>query len=397
MPHVTPRRPAILSVCADAVAACVGPVAILALTASAALAAPCGGDHTLAIGVFGPLTGSSKDFGEMALNSVKLAAADFDKAGGCSIEIRLYDSQGAAAQAPALAQRALRDASVIALIGPQFSGEAKAAMPILNAGGLPAVTAVATNPSLTQQGWSFFHRTSGDDANEGPADARYIIDQLKVGKAAVVDNAGEYGKGIADYVRQTLALGHVDIVVSESIDAGAPDYSATVNKIKANGVEAVYCGCYYAEASRLLTQMRQSGVKATLVGASGLYDHRFLAAVGAANGDGTVASTQAVAPGHFAGAADFEKRYKDVNHGEPLPYAPETYDAATAALKGIQAGAVTRAALNDWLINQADFQGVSGRIKFGQHGNVSGSETSFFVAGNGVFEFKTSLRDGQWQ
>jgi branched-chain amino acid transport system substrate-binding protein len=110
-----------------------------------------------------------------------------------------------------------------------------------------------------------------------------------------------------------------------------------------------------------------------------------------------VASTQAIAPGHFAGAADFEKRYKDVNHGEPLPYAPETYDAATAVLKGIQAGAVTRAALNDWLINLADFQGVSGRIKFGQHGNVSGSETSFFVAGNGVFEFKTSLRDGQWQ
>jgi branched-chain amino acid transport system substrate-binding protein len=390
MPYVISLRGCILP-------ACIGSIAIFALTTSAAVAAPCGGDHPLAIGVFGPLTGSSKDFGEMALNSVKLAAADFDKAGGCSIEIKLYDSQGAAAQAPALAQRALRDASVIAVIGPQFSGEAKAAMPILNAGELPAVTAVATNPSLTQQGWTFFHRTSGDDANEGPADARYIIDQLKVTKAAVVDNSGEYGKGIADYVRQTLADGHVELAVSESIDAGAPDYSATINKIKAGGVEAVYCGCYYAEASRLLAQMRQSGVKAALVGASGLYDHRFLAAVGAANGDGTVASTQAVAPGHFEGAADFESRYKAVNHSEPLPYAPETYDAATAVLKGIQAGAVTRAALNDWLINKADFQGVSGRIKFNKQGNVSGSETSFFVAKDGVFEFKTSLRDGQWQ
>lgn len=390
MPYVISRRSSILP-------ACIGSIAIFALTTVAALAEPCGGEHPLAIGVFGPLTGSSKDFGEMALNSVKLAAADFEKAGGCSIEIRLYDSQGAAAQAPALAQRALRDASVIAVIGPQFSGEAKAAMPILNAGGMPAVTAVATNPSLTQQGWTFLHRTSGDDANEGPADARYIIDQLKVAKAAVVDNSGEYGKGIADYVRQTLAAGHVEIPVSESIDAGAPDYSATINKIKASGAEAVYCGCYYAEASRLLTQMRQSGVKATLIGASGLYDHRFLAAVGVANGDGTVASTQAVAPGHFKGAADFESRYKAVHHSEPLPYAPETYDAATAILKGLQAGAVTRPTLNDWLINKADFQGVSGHIRFGKEGNVSGSETSFFVAKDGAFEFKTSLHDGRWQ
>src|SRR5690348_2868320 len=86
-----------------------GAVAALALSAGGALAAPCGGDHPLAIGVFGPLTGPSKDFGEMALDSVKLAVADFEKAGGCSVAIKQYDSQGAAAQAPALAQRALHD------------------------------------------------------------------------------------------------------------------------------------------------------------------------------------------------------------------------------------------------------------------------------------------------
>jgi branched-chain amino acid transport system substrate-binding protein len=367
------------------------------LVGHSASAAPCGGDKPLAIGVFGPLTGASKDFGEMALNSVKLAISDFEKAGGCSVEIKLYDSQGAAAQAPGLAQRALRDERVIAVIGPQFSGEAKAALPILNAGGLPSVTAVATNPSLTQQGWTFFHRTSGNDANEGPADAHYMIDRMKVAKAAVVDNSSEYGKGIADYVRQTLTAGHVDLVVSESVDAAAPDYSATVNKIKASGAEAVYCGCYYPEASRLLTQMRQSGVTATLVGASGLYDHRFLATVGAANAEGTISSTQAAAPGHFEGAAEFEARYKSLTHSEPLPYAPETYDAATAVLKGIAAGAVTRSALNEWLNDKADFRGVSGQIKFDKQGNVPSSETSFFVAKNSAFEFLITYRDGKWQ
>ena len=362
------------------------------LLGGTALAAPCGGEHPLAIGVFGPLTGASKDFGEMALDSVKLAVADFVKAGGCTVDIKQYDSQGAPAQAPALAQRALHDASVIAIIGPQFSGEAKAALPILNAGGMPAVTAVATNPSLTQQGWTFLHRTSGNDTVEGAADGQYMLANMKVTKAAVIDNSGEYGKGIADVVRHTLTDGKVDLAVSESIDPAAPDYSATINKIKASGVQAVYCGCYYGEAARLLTQMRQSGATAHFIGSSGLYDHRFLATVGATNGDGTVTSTQAVAPGHFEGSAAFEAHYLEIAHGEPLPYAPETYDAATAVLKGIQAGATTRAALNDWLTNKVDFQGISGHIKFDKQGNVTGSETSFFVAKDGKFVYQTSLQ-----
>lgn len=367
---------------------------LLAIGISAGSANAACPEKPLAIGVFGPLTGPSADFGTMAMNSVKLAVADYEKQqGACKIEIKPFDSQGAAAQAPALAQRAVRDASVVAIIGPQFSGEAKAAMPILNAGGIPSVTAVATNPSLTKQGWTYFHRTSGNDANEGPADARYIVTELKAKKAAVVDNSTEYGKGISDFVRSTLKKDNVDVPVSESLDINAPDYSATVNKLKAAGVEAVYCGCYYAEAGRLLTQMRNAGVKATLVGPSGLYDHRFLATVGKKNAEGTVASTQAVAPGHFKGSDAFEAQYKAFTKSEPLPYAPETFDAANAVLKAIAAGNTDRKSINEWLSNSADFQGVSGRIKFDKDGTVPGGTTSFFVVKGGAFHFQTSFDD----
>ena len=64
-----------ISVRTRLLAACIG-LAGVAIT-DPAFAAPCGGDHPLTIGVFGPLTGASKDFGEMALESVKLAVADF--------------------------------------------------------------------------------------------------------------------------------------------------------------------------------------------------------------------------------------------------------------------------------------------------------------------------------
>jgi branched-chain amino acid transport system substrate-binding protein len=372
-------------------------VAFLGLGLAAAQAAPKCPTEPMAIGVFGPLTGASADFGEMAMNSVKLAVKEYEDKGGCPITIKPFDSQGAAAQAPALAQRAVRDKSVIAIIGPQFSGEAKAAMPILNAGGLPSVTAVATNPALTKQGWTYFFRTSGNDANEGPADAIYMAKNLKAKKAGVVDNSTEYGKGIADYVRDTLKKNGVEVAVTEALDSKAPDYSATVNKLKAAGVDVVYCGCYYAEAARLLTQMRQGGVTATMVGPSGLYDHRFIATVGKANAEGVVSSTQAVAPGHFKGAEEFEARYKKLNNAEPLPYAPETYDATQAVLHAIQAGNVDRKSIDKWLADKCDFEGVSGRIKFNKEGNVAGGVTSFFVVKDGAYHYETSFDDSKLQ
>jgi hypothetical protein len=61
---------------------------LFSLCMGPSLAAPCGGHYPLAIEIFEPLTGASRDFGEMALNSVKLASADFGKARGCSIGIK---------------------------------------------------------------------------------------------------------------------------------------------------------------------------------------------------------------------------------------------------------------------------------------------------------------------
>jgi branched-chain amino acid transport system substrate-binding protein len=79
----------------------------------------------------GPLTGDFAALGENMVRGIELAineAADSGDLGeGVTVELARFDSQGNPDQAPPLAQQAVADESIVAMVGPAFSGETNAA------------------------------------------------------------------------------------------------------------------------------------------------------------------------------------------------------------------------------------------------------------------------------
>lgn len=199
-----------------------------------------GSCENVAIGYFGALTGPAANLGINIRNGVKLAVDKHNKDNAdCKVDLKEYDSAGDPNQATGLATQAIGDDSVIGVVGPAFSGESETAGPIFAEGGLPTITASATNPTLADNGWDTFHRILGNDASQGPAAASYIQDVLKSKKVFVVDDASAYGKGLADIVNKTLGdtVGGTD-----TIQTGQTDFSATVTKIRDSGADAVFFG-----------------------------------------------------------------------------------------------------------------------------------------------------------
>ena len=191
------RTVALATVAATAVAACSSSKSSTSTTAAAAAAGgvTC---KPVSIGFFGALTGSSANLGINEDNGVKLAVKQFDAANpNCQVSVTPYDSQGDPAQAPALATKAVGDATVVAIVGPAFSGESKAADPTFNDAGLPTITASATNVTLSQSGWKIFHRAVNGDAAQGGAVSSYLRTTSSPTKVAVIDDGSEYGQGIA--------------------------------------------------------------------------------------------------------------------------------------------------------------------------------------------------------
>jgi branched-chain amino acid transport system substrate-binding protein len=337
--------------------------------------AKCSG---ISLGFFGALTGSSANLGINEKNGAKLAVDQFNtKNSGCQVGFKTYDSQGSADQAPALAQQAIQDSSLVGLIGPAFSGESKVADPIFNQAGLPTITASATNPSLSTYGWTIFHRAVGNDNAQGPAAANYITGTLKATKVAVIDDASEYGKGIADIVRTTVKASGATVVASESIDPNGTDFSSTVDKIKAGGATAVFFGGYYQAAGVLVKQMRDAGVTATFLGPDGTEDPGFVTAAGASAAEGAILTAPAAPIDQVAGGAAFKAAYQTAFGQAVGLYSVEAYDAANAFLKAISLGKTTRSAINAYLNNGLDFQGLSKTLKFAANGELAGSVTIY--------------------
>jgi branched-chain amino acid transport system substrate-binding protein len=331
----------------------------------------------IAIAFFGALTGSAANLGINIHKGGELAVEQWNKANpNCQLTMKDFDSAGDPKQAPALAQKVVSDKNVVGVLGPAFSGESKAANPIFNAAGLPLITASATNPTLSTNGWTVFHRLLATDAKQGPDAAKYLTDKLSAKKVFVVDDQSEYGKGIADQVRKTLS-GAVK-AGDDSIDPKATDYSATVTKIKGSGADGVFYGGYYAEAGKLVKQLRDGGYTGKFMSGDGSADPGFVNSGGPA-AQGAILSN----PSNLNGNPEFLAAYKAKFKDDPRTYGAEAYDVINTFGAAFKAGKTDRKSINEFLKTYSG-KGVTRDIKFDDKGEIGVGPTFFFEVKSGV-------------
>src|SRR5262249_15636870 len=145
---------------------------------------------------------------------------------------------------------------IIGVLGPTFSGESDATGAAFNEAGLGTVSGSATNPDLTKNGWTTVHRILANHSVQAPAAAKYIKDTLGAKKVCVVDDASDYGAGIAEGVNTGLGPLVVD---TDTVQQKQTDFSATVTKVKSSGADTLFYGGYYPEAGLLVKQLRAGG------------------------------------------------------------------------------------------------------------------------------------------
>ncbi|WP_426566939.1 branched-chain amino acid ABC transporter substrate-binding protein [Angustibacter sp. McL0619] len=344
------------------------PVAVAALALTA-----CGGTSSsdnassapkeVKIGFFGALTGDAANLGQNIKKGAQLAIDQYNATSPkTKITLVDFDSQGDPAQAPALAKKAVDDKSVIGIVGPAFSGESKAADPLFNEAGLVTISASATNPALSTNGWKTFFRVLGNDASQGPAAAKYIQNVLQAKKVVVVDDASEYGKGLANIVKSTLGS---TVVATDTIQQKQTDFGPTVTKIKSANADAVFFGGYYAEAGLIKKQMTDAGITAKFVVGDGVKDDGYITAAGAKAAEGTIMTCPCLPPDKAGGT--FYTDYKKAFNADPATYGAEAYDAASIIIAAVKAGKTSRADVVAFT-KAYDQPGVTKQLKFDDKG-----------------------------
>jgi len=350
-------------------------VAALALTAcgndkvgsgKADISSPLCGQN---LAFLGALTTDPGALGQNMVGGIELALKEFnDKHPKCQIGLKKFDSQGSGDNAPKLADEIVSDDSIFGLVGPGFSGESLATGETFFKAGLPSISPSATNVTITQQGWTTWHRVIGNDDAQGKADAAYLTGTAGASKVFVVDDGQDYGKGLAGTVQEALGdalVGTGRIAVSQT------DMSDIVVKVESLDADAVFFGGFYPEAGTLVKALRAGGFKGTFMSGDGSEDPNFVKAAGAEAAEGAVLSAPAGPPPDGFGASGL--------------YATQAYDATTIFLAALEAGASTPDEINRFIGNYTG-DGVSGPLAVGPDGDIMQSTIYAYSVENGELD-----------
>jgi branched-chain amino acid transport system substrate-binding protein len=332
----------------------------------------------LKIAFMGALTGPAAGLGIAAVNGAELAIEQYNEENAdCPVEFVKQDSQSDPEQAPGVAKDIIDDDKVIGLVGPLFSGESEAADPLFNEAGLPMITASATKPSLSEQGWEYFHRILGNDATQGPEVGTVLTDIVKAKRPFLVEDDSAYGQGLTEEARKDLG----DAVAGEDrITTGQTDFQPTVTKILDANADAVFFGGYYPEAQVFIKQLRGGGFEGSFVVPDGVKDPSYMDVAGEA-AEGTIVTCPCI-PGETVD--EFNKAYTEMFNEKPGTYGPEAYDAANVFLDGIAEGITDRAEMNEF-VNDYNAEGISKKISFDDKGESEEVPIWSYEVKNGEF------------
>ncbi len=156
------------------------------------------------------------------------------------------------------------------VVGHLCSGSTQPASDIYEDEGILMITPASTSPAITERGFKMIFRTIGLDSQQGPVAGRYIANNMKPAKMAVIHDKQQYGQGIAGEVKKTVESMGIDVVLFEGVNKDQKDFSALITKMKSADVDFVYYGGYHPELGLILRQSREQGFTSRFMGPEGV-------------------------------------------------------------------------------------------------------------------------------
>ncbi|MFT4149931.1 MAG: ABC transporter substrate-binding protein [Paracoccaceae bacterium] len=347
----------------------------LALSAIPALA-------DLKVGSIVELSGPGAAAGTNFRDGVKMGFEEINAAGGVlgeQIAITEYDSQTDPQVSRAMVQKAIDD-GVYVITGTVFSSSTVVNMLVAKQAGIPQFTG-SEAPSITSMNNPYIFRTAFGSQKGVPKMAKYMADEMKVKKVAVVWANTEFGKGgHTSFLKEAEKYGF-EIVADIPTEQAQTDYSADVVKLKGIQADAVFAYMTEEESARFLREARKQGVTQPLVGETTLIGHKVIELAGDA-ANGAMGHVGLTPDADIPAMKDMVERFKAKYNYTPDHNAIKGYTAAwtikcVTELVGKPDSAAIAEKMHGLTLKAADCPGVLMDVSWDDTGEMS--RESFWV------------------
>ncbi|WP_429443576.1 branched-chain amino acid ABC transporter substrate-binding protein [Paraburkholderia youngii] len=332
-------------------------------------------DLTVKIGQVSPLTGELSHIGKDDENGVRMAIEDLNsrkiRIGGQNVRFVL-DSQDDAADpktAVTVAQK-LVDDGVAGVVGHANSGTSIPASRIYSNAGVPMITESATNPKLTQQGFTNVFRMVANDVRQGSVIGGYLVHDLGARNIAIVDDRTAYGQGLADEIEKSVKGAGGNVVGREYGTDKTTNWMAILTTIKSRKPDGIAFTGGDTQAAVFVQQAQRLGLKVKFIAGDEACTPQFIKLAGPSMDKDVYCTLAGVPPAKMPQGPEFFKRYQQ-RFGVPVQlYAPYAYDAVLAMAEAMQDAGSTDPKLYLPKLRASKLDGVTGTIQFDEKGDI---------------------------
>jgi len=334
-------------------------------------------DSQIKIGLIAELTGDIPAVGASCKKAADLAVQEVNDMGGIQLGDKKYkikliveDNAGKADQSASAAQKLITQNKVLAIVGPNASRYALPAAEIAESGKVVLITPWSTTPkatlsSKTNASKKYVFRACFIDPFQGRVLAKFVLDELKLKKAAVLyDVASEYNKGIAEIFKDVYEQNGGKIVAFETYTTNDKDFSSQLTKIKRAAPDVIFLPNYYSEIPLQIQQAKRLGITVPFVGADAWGSSELMKLCGD-DCNGYYFSTHYAADAATKTTKKFIAGYRAKYDATPDDVAALTYDSFGLLFQALKtAGKNDRQALRDALAKIPQYDGVTGSMQF---------------------------------
>ncbi len=328
------------------------------------------------IGLITPLSGDVKTFGESTKHGFEIAVEEANAEGGVAgmkIATVIVDDKNDPTEASNAANLLINQYGVKAIVGSVTSKTTIPVSDLAQSSKIPTITGSATNPKVTVADGKrkeYMFRACYTDSFQGTVMAKFARESLRAETAAVLyDASNDYSKGIAEVFRDAFAGMEGKVTAYESYGKDDVDFSALLTKVKASKPDVLFLPDYYNKVGLIAKQVKETGLKVTLIGPDG-WDSPELVKVAGDAIEGGYFSNHYSPEDTRPEVVNWVKKYKEKFQQTPDALGTLAYDATNMLLEAIRkADSADPGKIREALASLSGFEGVTGKFTMDEHGD----------------------------
>jgi len=260
--------------------------------------------------------------------------------------------------------------AVPAVVAPMLGTQMLALLPLAQERKLPLLT-VSGTAQITEQGNPYVFRFFPGDAVVKTAHARYVVEELKAKRPAVIYQTTAYGQSGRQYLAEAFQRLGTPAVFEEGVAATAKDLKPTIAKALEARPDALVLHLHAGSTALLIKQAAGMAGVPPIVAGSAMHQPATAALLEPAELKGVCAeSGSSPISGGSPAVEAWTAAYRQAFKAEPDAFALAQYDGTMMYLAALRAGARSAEQVRAFLAGET-YQGLAMRYRSDGKGNMA--------------------------